>query len=191
MVPASNMKIIVSAAALRYLGPHYEYKTRVGLCGNTLVVIGSGDPLLGDKATDTKYSREAGWIFEDIAAALKRNGVTTIKDIIVDSSIFDDQRVHPNWPKEELNRWYACEVSGLNFNGNCIDIKLRPASKPGSVALFTLLPHTKYVNITNQCTTIGTGKNTPWAARKLNTNDITLRGSLRREAGAEDRRGDE
>ena len=58
MVPASNMKIIVSAAALRYLGPNYEYKTKVGLCGSTLVVIGSGDPLLGDKATDTKYGRK-------------------------------------------------------------------------------------------------------------------------------------
>ena len=48
MIPASNMKIIVTAAALNYLGPDYVYRTKVGLCGDTLVVIGSGDPLLGD-----------------------------------------------------------------------------------------------------------------------------------------------
>jgi D-alanyl-D-alanine carboxypeptidase/D-alanyl-D-alanine-endopeptidase (penicillin-binding protein 4) len=58
MIPASNMKIITSAAALNYLGPDYVYKTRVGLSGDSLVVIGSGDPLLGDEKTDTKYGRE-------------------------------------------------------------------------------------------------------------------------------------
>ncbi|MHC4737560.1 MAG: D-alanyl-D-alanine carboxypeptidase [Planctomycetota bacterium] len=122
LVPASNMKIIITAASLKYLGPNFEYKTRVGRSGDTLIIIGSGDPLLGDKVTDAKYSREKNWIFEDIATLLKRNGVTHINDIIVDTSIFDDERVHPGWPVEQLNFWYACEVSGLNFNDNCIDV---------------------------------------------------------------------
>ena len=56
MIPASNMKVIVTAAALKYLGPNYEYKTKVGLRGNTLVIIGSGDPLLGDEVTDTNMA---------------------------------------------------------------------------------------------------------------------------------------
>ena len=109
LVPASNMKIIVTAAALKYLGRDYEYKTQVGLCGtystsDTLVIIGSGDPLFGDRVTDAKYGRQAGWIFEDITAALKEIGVTSIKGIIIDSGIFDDELVHPNWPRKELNR---------------------------------------------------------------------------------------
>ena len=54
LVPASNMKIIASAAALKFLGPDYKYKTKIGLCDDTLVVIGSGDPLFGDKDTDAK-----------------------------------------------------------------------------------------------------------------------------------------
>jgi len=41
------MKIITTAAALKFLGPDYNYKTQIGLCGEVLVVIGSGDPLLG------------------------------------------------------------------------------------------------------------------------------------------------
>ncbi|GAG88449.1 unnamed protein product [marine sediment metagenome] len=48
------MKIITTAAAMKYLGSNYEFKTKVGLCGDTLVIIGSGDPLLGDKVTDAK-----------------------------------------------------------------------------------------------------------------------------------------
>ena len=60
MVPASNMKVIITAAALKYLGPDYKYKTRVGLCGDSLAVIGSGDltaPLLthsGQNESSTK-----------------------------------------------------------------------------------------------------------------------------------------
>ena len=83
MMPASNMKLIVSATALKFLGPDYVYKTKVGLCGNTLVVIGSGDPLLGDERTDEKYGREPGWIFKDIIHALNYRGVESIEDIIV------------------------------------------------------------------------------------------------------------
>lgn len=154
VVPASNVKIIVAAAALKYLGPDYEYKTQVGLCGDALTVIGSGDPLLGDKVTDTKYGRKPGWIFKNIAAALKQNGRAIIKDIIVDTTVFDDQRVHPNWPKNQLNRWYACEVSGLNFNGNCIDIS---AKNIGGEVAVVIEPHTSFVKVVNKVTPISKG----------------------------------
>ncbi len=102
MLPASNMKIITTAAALKYLGPDYQYKTQIGLCGDTLIVLGSGDPLLGDRDTDVEHNRKPGWLFEDIVAALKQNGVTAVNDIVVDSTVFDDQRVHPHWPAKEL-----------------------------------------------------------------------------------------
>jgi len=163
MLPASNMKVIITAAALKYLGPDYEYKTQVGLCGDTLVVIGSGDPLLGDKVTDAKYGRKTGWIFENIAASLKRNGRTVIRDIIVDSSVFDDERVHPNWPKKELNRWYACEVSGLNFNGNCIDITTKNI---GDKAIVSIEPQTSYIKVINKVTPVSKGNSTVGSYRQ-------------------------
>lgn len=180
MVPASNMKIIVTAAALKYLGPDYEYKTKVGLCGNTLAVIGAGDPLLGDKVTDVKYGREAGWIFEDIIEKLLRNKQTTIKDIIVDSTIFDDERVHPNWPKKELNRWYACEVSGLNFNGNCIEVSTKTIDDK---AVVSIEPETKYVEIVNKVVPIQSGKSAVGAYRNQKPNKIIVRGKCKKQVG--------
>jgi D-alanyl-D-alanine carboxypeptidase/D-alanyl-D-alanine-endopeptidase (penicillin-binding protein 4) len=180
MIPASNMKIITSAAALKYLGPNYEYKTLVGLCGDTLVVAGGGDPLLGDRVTDDKYGRQAGWIFEDIAQALKQNGVRSLNDIIVDSSIFDDERVHPSWPREELNRSYACEVSGLNFNGNCIDVTTNNSG--GRVAII-LEPDTDFVKVVNKVTPTQKGKSVVGAYRNEELNKIIIRGKCRRQAG--------
>jgi D-alanyl-D-alanine carboxypeptidase/D-alanyl-D-alanine-endopeptidase (penicillin-binding protein 4) len=180
MIPASNMKIITSAAALKYLGPNYEYRTVVGLCDDTLVVAGGGDPLLGDKATDDRYGRGVGWVFEDIAQALKQKGVRSIKDIVVDSSIFDDERVHPNWPREELNRSYACEVSGLNFNGNCIDVT---TNNTGSRAAIVVEPDTDFVKVVNKVTPIQKGKSAVGAYRNEQLNKIIIRGKCRRQAG--------
>ena len=98
LMPASNMKVVTTAAALKYLGAGFEYKTRVGLQNGALVVIGSGDPLLGDKSTDDRYGRPAGWIFEKIVQALREQGVAEVNDIVIDTTVFDDQRVHPSWP---------------------------------------------------------------------------------------------
>ncbi len=180
MAPASNMKIITTAAALRYLGPDYKYTTKVGLCGDMLAVVGSGDPLLGDRETDAKYGRKINWIFEDIAAVLKRNAVTGIKGIIVDTSIFDDQRVHPNWPREQLNRPYACEISGLNFNGNCIEVS---AKTVGSKVAVSIDPETEYVKVINKVVPSSKGKSAVGSYRQPEPNKITVFGDCRKEAG--------
>jgi len=176
MIPASNMKIITTAAALKYLGPGYVYKTKVGLSDNTLVVIGSGDPLLGDRVTDAKYGREYGWIFKDIAEALKRSGVKTISNIIVDTGAFDDQRVHPNWPKEDLNRWYACEVSALNFNCNCVQIS---AKNIAGKAVISIEPQTDFVKLVNEVVLISDGISTIGAYRNRQPNRLIVRGKCK------------
>ncbi|MEJ2701271.1 MAG: D-alanyl-D-alanine carboxypeptidase/D-alanyl-D-alanine-endopeptidase, partial [Sedimentisphaerales bacterium] len=180
MIPASNMKIITGAAALRYLGPDYVYKTRVGLCGQTLVVIGSGDPLLGDQKTDAKYGREPGWIFKDIANALKSKGIEKIDNIIVDSTIFDNERVHPSWPPDDLNRWYACEVSGLNFNDNCVEISAKNVD--GRVAVF-VEPQTAFVSIVNNVEPISKGDGAVGTYRNREPNKLIVFGKCKDAVG--------
>jgi len=180
LIPASNMKVVASAAALKILGPKYEYKTTVGLCGNTLVVIGSGDPLLGDKLTDKKYNRKHLWILDDITEKLKQKGLTAINNIIVDSTIFDDQLVHPNWPKDQLNRHYACEVSGLNFNGNCVEIT---ANNIKNKILLTVEPPTDYVKIKNKVRPIKKGKSAIGAYRNQTPNHLIIKGKCKKQAG--------
>jgi D-alanyl-D-alanine carboxypeptidase/D-alanyl-D-alanine-endopeptidase (penicillin-binding protein 4) len=180
LVPASNMKIIITAAALKYLGPDYQYETKVGLCGDTLVVIGSGDPLLGDERTDLKYGRERDWIFKDIAERLKRKQVQTIEDIVVDTTIFDDEPVHPSWPRAELNRWYACEVSGLNFNDNCIEVTTKNI---GETVAVSIEPQTNFVEIINEVEPISEGTSAVGAYRNQTPNKVTIHGRCRKEAG--------
>ena len=180
MIPASNMKLMTSAAALRHLGPDYVYTTKVGLSGNTLIVIGSGDPLLGDERMDSRYGREPGWIFKDISHALKCRGIEKIDSIIVDSTVFDNERVHPSWPPDDLNRWYACEVSGLNFNDNCVKISAKNVD--GKVAVF-VEPQTAFVSLVNNVVPISKGDGAVGTYRNREPNKLIVFGKCRDAVG--------
>jgi D-alanyl-D-alanine carboxypeptidase/D-alanyl-D-alanine-endopeptidase (penicillin-binding protein 4) len=180
LIPASNMKLITTAAALKYLGPSFEYKTQVALSDDTLVVIGSGDPLLGDKYTDDRYGRENGWIFAKIAQALQARGATEINDIVIDTSVFDNQRVHPSWPARDYNKWYACEVCGLNYNGNCIDVTT--TNLGGSVAV-EIEPSTRFVEAVNQVDAVSSGDEAVGSYRTPQANRIIIFGKCRTKQG--------
>ena len=56
MMPASNMKIITSAAALTLLGPEYTYKTTFLTDGEVR------DSLLDGDLLDTLETDEDGWV---------------------------------------------------------------------------------------------------------------------------------
>jgi D-alanyl-D-alanine carboxypeptidase/D-alanyl-D-alanine-endopeptidase (penicillin-binding protein 4) len=180
LIPASNMKVITTAAALKYLGPDYEYVTKIGLLGDKLLIIGSGDPLLGDEKTNDMHAREQGWIFRDIADALNRRSITTIDDIIVDSSVFDNQRVHPGWPAKDLNKWYACEVSGLNYNDNCISLS---TERIGARVAVSIEPQTGFVELINNVKPISSGSSAVGTYRNSQPNKLTVYGKCRKKVG--------
>lgn len=181
LIPASNMKIIASAAALKFLGPEFEYMTQVGLCDNTLVIIGSGDPLLGDAKTDVKNNRKIGWVLDDIAQKVKQLGVKEINDIIVDTTVFDDQLVHPSWPAKDFNKWWAAEVCGLNYNNNCIAMTVE---NNNSRAVISIEPRTAYVNVINQVKIIKKGSEAVGAYRQPGKqNSLIVKGNCRTKQG--------
>ncbi|HML74598.1 MAG TPA: D-alanyl-D-alanine carboxypeptidase/D-alanyl-D-alanine-endopeptidase [Anaerohalosphaeraceae bacterium] len=176
LMPASNMKLITTAAAVHYLGADYVFKTEVGLLDGSLVIVGGGDPLLGDLTTDTRYSRKAGWVMDTIAETLKKNNITSVRDIIVDASFFDNNRVHPAWPADQLNQWYACEVSGINYNNNCI--RITAENKNGKVVLGTE-PTTSFLTFINQVRLVGSGSSALGAYRNSKPNVLIVKGNLR------------
>ncbi|MFI4913343.1 MAG: D-alanyl-D-alanine carboxypeptidase/D-alanyl-D-alanine-endopeptidase [Sedimentisphaeraceae bacterium JB056] len=173
LIPASNMKIFTSATALKVLGADYKFRTEVYFVDNDIVIKGSGDPLLGDQATLKKNGKTFGWEFRNIIEALKQKQITAVDNIIVDSSVFDDQLVNPSWPANELNRDYSAEVSGINYNGNCVDIVAFPSG--GRVA-FTKMPDTKYITVNNRASVTSARKNTTWMSRLPESNSMTLYG---------------
>lgn len=179
MIPASNMKLVTTAAALDFFGGDYQFTTKVGICDNKLIIISSGDPLLGDEKVNEKHDRSRFWPLDDIVKRVKQNSITQIDGIITDTSVFDDVRVHPQWPRDQLNKWYACEISGLNFNNNCVDFLVNNSN--GRI-YYTLVPDTGYLNIKNQCRTISKGNSAVGAYRTELENHLILKGKVNKSA---------
>lgn len=180
MIPASNMKIVTSAAALHYLGPDYTFRTRVGLLNKDLVIIGGGDPLLGEPKLDPGDRRSLGRIFDEIITAVTAAGVKTVDDVVIDTSFFDNNRVHPSWPRDQLNQWYACEVSGLNFYNNCIHITVE---RVGNRPSLTMEPANSFVTLVNQLKLVSKGSSAVGAYRNSIPNKLLVKGNLNQQAG--------
>ena len=180
MIPASNMKVVTSSAALRYLGPNYVFQTKIGQLGNHLVVIGGGDPLLAESIIDPQDPRSMGRIFDEIISTLQDAGITEVEDLIIDVSFFDNNRVHPSWRPDELNKWYACEVSGLNFNNNCIRIT---ASRVDNKPVLRMEPANSYVRLVNRLKMISKGSSAVGAYRNSVPNKLLIKGKLNQSAG--------
>lgn len=180
LLPASNMKIVTSAAALERLGQDFAFETRVGLCGQDLVVVGSGDPLLGDQESEAKSARRPQPVILAIVDGLRKAGITAIADVVADTSIFDGQRVHPSWPSNQLNQKYACEVSGLNYNCNCVNVVA--ANDHGRVVL-SLDPPTGYIQLLNAVTPRLFGGSRFSVDRTSVPGQLLISGSVRTQAG--------
>lgn len=170
MTPASNMKLVTSFTALKHLGIDYKFVTKAGLINNKLVVIGAGDPLLGLAGKD---------FIGQITEALKAKSIQKLDSIIIDSSIFDNERVNPNWPKAQLNRPYACEINGLNYNGNCIKISV---AKTDDEIKLTKEPETEFLQLINNVKPASKGSSAIGSNRTEQENAIIVYGKYRNPA---------
>lgn len=159
LIPASNAKLFIMAAALDLLGTEFEFRTSLVMSGDDLVVIGSGDPAFGDPRLCEAAGESVIAEFERWASALLGAGRRTIAgDLILDESIFDRQYVHPDWDPGDLQKWYAAPVGALNLNDNCLDITVRPGDRPGAAAIWEVIPPTTIVEIDNRCKTQSSGR---------------------------------
>ncbi|MFG0283137.1 MAG: D-alanyl-D-alanine carboxypeptidase/D-alanyl-D-alanine-endopeptidase [Phycisphaerales bacterium JB039] len=126
--PASNMKLLTSAAALLTLGPDFAFRTEIQLSGDRLVILGAGDPALGDpdllRALTPPMTPDE--MLSAIARAVADAGVQQVSEVVVDDRIFVREGPHPLWPEDQLHRWYCAEVEGVNFNTNVLDVYARP-----------------------------------------------------------------
>ena len=121
--PASVIKLFTTAAALERFGPDFTYETRVYLHDEELLVLGGGDPGLGDERIARRHGRPLHVEFDDWARLLKERGITRLKTIALDDSIFDRQLRHSDWPDAQATAWYQAPVGGININDNCLDAR--------------------------------------------------------------------
>jgi D-alanyl-D-alanine carboxypeptidase/D-alanyl-D-alanine-endopeptidase (penicillin-binding protein 4) len=143
--------------------------------GDDLCIVGTGDPGLGDERIDRRYRRRPYAVLDEWAGVLKQEGLTRIAgDLCYDESWFESRQLHDDWAEDDRTEWYACPVSGLNFNDNCIDVTVMPA-QPDAPVSYTIAPPTQIVTVINECVSHGDGPSAD-IFRDSTTNTFTLTG---------------
>ncbi len=173
LIPASNLKLITTAAALERLGPDFKFRTHLLLKGEDLYLIGDGDPTMGDAELLKPLGWDVNTIFTVWAEELKKRNVSFVNHLYVDDSVFDEMFLHPSWPLDQESKRYVAQVGGLNLNANCVDLVIR-ATQPGERVRALLNPDTQYINLKHTLIT-GSG-DAIHLARMRGGNDVILRG---------------
>src|SRR5687767_10314984 len=141
LAPASNMKLLTTAAALRYLGPDFRYQTFLladgpvesGRLRGDLILYGTGDPGLSEDFQGTPG-------FRALADSLAAAGVTAIEgDVVGDGSFFSGPLLGDGWDPDDLNDWFAAPSSGLTYNENMVTLRVVP-SAPGATPVVHTIP---------------------------------------------------
>ncbi len=181
MIPASNMKLITTAAALDVLGADHVFRTELLLVhaddddDPSLMILGQGDPAFGDPVLLARH--EPPLTVDDVldkwVAAVNAAGVHHLARIIVDDSIFDRRFVHPTWPPDQLiNRW-AAPVAGLSFYLNTIDVTATAGDGSPRVELFPPGPFLETRNRARRG-----DRDAFWVSREPGTDRFTFHGTV-------------
>jgi D-alanyl-D-alanine carboxypeptidase/D-alanyl-D-alanine-endopeptidase (penicillin-binding protein 4) len=181
LVPASNEKLITSAAAMDLLGPDYTFSTNVLTNGTTsgstltgnLYLKGTGDPTT--LITD----------YQNLAAQVAATGVTTISgQLVADDTYFDSVRYGPDWAWDDEPYSYNAQISGLtfapntNYDSGSMFVNVKPGTQ-GQAPTVTTTPPSTAVTIVDNATTGAAGStSTASVSRTPGTNTVTVTGSI-------------
>ncbi|MBC8309134.1 MAG: D-alanyl-D-alanine carboxypeptidase/D-alanyl-D-alanine-endopeptidase [Phycisphaerales bacterium] len=184
MIPASNQKLLTTAAALHLLGPSFTFQTKLLKDGDNLIVVGDGDPTFGDTSLlgITDWSKERSILEAQLkpwAQAAKNAGITSVETLYIDDRIFDQTFTHPSWPADQIDRWYCAQVAGINYHLNVIHFYPEPL-RGTHASLGKYAPAMPWITIQNK-TTSKTGKkysSSFWVSRSPDTNKMSARGNV-------------
>ena len=138
LVPASNMKLISTGAALFSLGPDYRFSTTLahdghisdGVLHGNLYIVGGGDPLLGSKDSSAVALSS---VFEGWVRSLKRAEIRKIEGrVIGDGRWLDGPAEEPTWLWNDLGTYYGTGVTGLMFYENMMSFSVSPGREVGA-----------------------------------------------------------
>lgn len=166
MIPASTMKVITAATALRTLAPSYRYTTDFlvdddkhidanGTIVSNLYVQGHGDPTL---------VIEQLW---KMVYDLKLEGITKVQgNVIYDEGFLGTDYLIPGWnKKEDIENGpnYFPSIGSLSLNYNTVGLVVQPTEVGRSARVLLETPAEGYVEIENKIVT--TGANTRRSVR--------------------------
>ena len=167
-VPASNTKLVVTAAAAVLLPADYRVTTSLyvngrvegGVLQGDLILYGRGDPTWSARcyAVDTLAPGACDSSFtaiDAIADSVRAKGIRRITGKLVgDGSYFEPTMIHYAWNAWDLTWWYAAPVSGLGFHDNSVDFRIDPGPSVDAPPVITWSPDLGLITFENRARTV-------------------------------------
>ncbi|MEW9671490.1 D-alanyl-D-alanine carboxypeptidase/D-alanyl-D-alanine-endopeptidase [Ammoniphilus sp. 3BR4] len=179
-VPASNMKVWVSAAALDQLGGNYRFKTEMyvdgridknGVLKGDVVLKGYGDPSLTVED------------LQKLVDHLSEKGVKSIQgNLVMDETYFDTKRLGSGWMWDDEPYDYSAQISALALNRNVVDLKIVPDQPVGQPPTVRMSPKNDYVTIQNNVEVIQGAAQQFTVDRPIAQNTLILKGTMGNQA---------
>ncbi|MEM9790456.1 MAG: D-alanyl-D-alanine carboxypeptidase/D-alanyl-D-alanine-endopeptidase [Planctomycetota bacterium] len=186
LIPASNAKIATALAALDILGPDFLFRTRLGVsppdpeqpdAPPDLVITGDGDPGFGDPELLAQHGLQLEDLLDQWIDAVRKTNQTRFGRLILDDTVFDQARTHPDWEADDLLRPYGAQVAGLNFYANIIDILPVPNRQFGATPTVSVFPASSLIDTANRART---GSSDHFLVhRELGTNHLRFSGTVK------------
>ncbi|MET8159892.1 D-alanyl-D-alanine carboxypeptidase/D-alanyl-D-alanine-endopeptidase [Sphaerisporangium sp. NPDC005289] len=183
-LPASNTKLLTSAAAVDTLGLDYRFTTSVLGTGRKAGSALTGDLYLKGTGDPTMLAAD----YDALAAKVAGAGVKLVTGrLVADDTWFDDVRLGTDWAWDDEPYYYAAQISALtaapdtDYDAGSVIVSVAPGAAAGAPAKVTTTPETDYVKIENHATT---GAETDVVVNRVHgTNTIVITGTV---AGAYD-----
>ncbi|PZF92598.1 D-alanyl-D-alanine carboxypeptidase/D-alanyl-D-alanine endopeptidase [Micromonospora deserti] len=181
LIPASNTKLLTSAAALELLGPDHRFRTDVlttgarrgGVLSGNLHLRGGGDPTLlaGD--------------YDALAARVAAAGIRVVTgNLVADDTRYDSTRLGPDWAWDDQPWYYAAQVSALtvapdtDYDAGTVIVTAAPGATAGARPVITTTPATGYLRIDNRAETVAAGRTSISFEREHGNNTVVVTGQI-------------
>jgi PBP4 family serine-type D-alanyl-D-alanine carboxypeptidase len=187
-VPASTLKLLITAAALDALPPDGGPQTTLEVAGTVrgktlygeLRIVGGGDPNISDRFYPNAVTPLLAW-----ADSLKARGIDTVRGRVTASEdYFTGPRRPISWAPRHFNTWYGAEISALSFNDNAFDLTVRPGARAGQSPLVSVSPDVGHVKVINNAQTVQGAVNRISATQRADESTIIVSGRIGVRAGA-------
>ncbi len=180
LIPASNLKLLTTGAALVTVGPEFEFRTQFVVSGDQVVIEGTGDPALADPELLGRMRTSIDQFLDRLADSVATAAKGAVKEIVIDDRVFDREAVHPQWPADQLNRAYCAPVSGLNFHANILHVFPQPGSRAGDPPSIRTEPSASWLEFDRQrARTVREGTTQVWIEQGATPFRFALHGSVR------------
>ena len=169
-LPASNMKLFTTAAAMEKLGVDFVFRTTVeaeaapdssGRVAD-LFLVGRGDANLGNRVLPGQFpsapQEPADAVLQRLADQAVAHGLHEVTgNLVADDSYFLFEPYSHGWDAEDLQWGYGAPVTALAFNDNALLLRVRPGAAAGATAEVRLEPFPDYYQLNNRVETSAAG----------------------------------